>query len=178
MSTHSEQASVSSADLSWSQDIMTVKCNQPLSVFSLLPGIVMVALVVSPSWCSTFIVGLGARGLCCNIASPEMCLKIVRVFARLHPFTDERKALNVFLCSELLLLLHAAIPTMKSGSSVEALCCADIQLNLGNLDPSVEHNALWISESSCYYNGVVDKALMCSVRVPLSFFPLRLSVLA
>ena len=44
MCTHSEQASVSSADLLWSQDIIAVKCNQPLSVFSLFLRVVMVAL--------------------------------------------------------------------------------------------------------------------------------------
>lgn len=104
-----------------------------------------------------------------------MCLRIVRIFASL-PFTGKYEALNVFLCLELLLILHTAISTMKSGSSVEAWCRTDTQLNLRNSNPSREHTASWISESLYYCNVVVDKACMCSMKILLSFFPLQMSV--
>lgn len=98
-----------------------------------------------------------------------MCLRIVRIFASL-PFTGKYKALNVFLCLELLLILRTAISTLKSGSSVEAWCCTDTPLNLRNSNPSREHTASWISESLYYCSVVVDKACMCSTKILLSFF--------
>lgn len=109
--------------------------------------------------------------------SSEMCIKIVRIFASL-PFTDEYRGLDVFLCLELLLILRAAFSTMKSTCGLEALRCIHIQLSLGNLDPSREHTAFWISENVCYCSVVADKTFMCSMRIQLTFFPLKKSILA
>lgn len=98
-----------------------------------------------------------------------MRLRIVRIFASL-PFTGKCKALNVFLCLELLLILRTTVSTMKTGSSVDAWCCTDTQLNLRNSNPSREHTASWISESLYFCNVVFDKACICSVKILLSFF--------
>lgn len=107
-----------------------------------------------------------------------MCLRIVRIFASL-PFTGKCKALNVFPCLELLLILHTTISTTKTHSSVDAWCCTDTHLNLRNSNLSREHTASWISESLYYCNVVVDKECICSVKILLSFFfPLQMSVLA
>lgn len=106
-----------------------------------------------------------------------MCIKIVRIFASL-PFTDEYRGLDVFLCLGLVLILRAAFSTMKSASGLEALRCIDIQLNLGNLDPSGEHTAFWFSENVCYCSVVADKTFMCSMRIQLSFLLLKMSILA
>lgn len=98
-----------------------------------------------------------------------MCSRIVKTFASL-PFTGKYKPLNTFLYLALLLILCTAISTMKSGSSVEAWCGTDTQLNLQNSNASREHTAFWISESLYFCNVVVDKACMCSTKILLGFF--------